>query len=80
MDIFDLLRNIALYIVYPICIVLIGQEIYRYIYMRYVLIDEDDEDDDNNDYREFHEPSIKMCSRCKNPSCSHRIADYVEEE
>ncbi|MCD7889413.1 MAG: hypothetical protein LUG23_05815 [Oscillospiraceae bacterium] len=54
MDIFDLLRNVVVYIVYPICIVVIGSEVYRYIYMHYILIDKEDEDDDYDDYHELH--------------------------
>jgi len=59
---------------YPIFIILIALELHRYIYMRY-LIKEEDEDGD----REFHEPSIEMCSRCRNPNCGHRLADYTED-
>lgn len=55
MGIYDLLRNIAVYIVYPICIIIIAIEIYWYIHIHYIPIDDDDDDDD--DYCEFHEPS-----------------------
>lgn len=70
----DLLYNIFWYCIYPICIVYMGLEFHRYVFTHYFLVD-----DDEDDYNEFHEPSIEMCSRCKNPKCSHRIADYVED-
>lgn len=76
MDIYGLVYNILRYIVYPICIVFVGLEVYRYIWSHYIMeyIDDDDK------YNEFHEPTIEMCSRCKNPDCSHRLADYIEED
>lgn len=85
MDIYDLVRNLLFYVIYPICIIVLGNEVYRYIYMHYMLVDgdddeDDDEDDDNDDdYNEFHEPTIDLCSHCKNPDCSHRLANYIED-
>lgn len=76
MDIYDLARNLLFYIVYPICIIIVANEVYRRIFWKYMM--EEEEEDDDGD-REFHEPSIEMCSRCKNPDCSHRIAEYMEE-
>lgn len=61
------------YFCYPICIIIMALELHRYIYMRYLVEGEDDYD------REFHEPSIEMCSRCCNPNCGHRLADYTED-
>jgi len=66
-----LLINFFQYFCYPICIILIALEFHRYIYMRYLIEKKDD--------YESHEPSIEMCSRCKNSNCSHRIAEYTEE-
>jgi len=71
----DLLYNIFWYCIYPICIVYLGLEFHRYIFWRFIAREEEDDDGD----REFHEPSIEMCSRCKNPNCSHRIAEYMED-
>lgn len=76
MGIYDVVYSILLYIIYPICIVFVGLEVHRYVYTHYVLVDDDDDDE----YNEFHEPTIGMCSRCKNPDCSHRLADYIEED
>jgi len=75
MGIYDLIRNLLVYVIYPLCLIVIGSEIYRLIFLHYILKNEEDEDGD----REFHEPSIEMCSRCKNPNCLHRIAEYTEE-
>lgn len=71
--VYDLIYNIVRYVIYPIGIICAGLEFHRYIFTRYILVDEDEDED-----YESHEPSIEMCSRCKNPDCSHRIADYVE--
>lgn len=89
MDIYDLIYHVIYHVVrhilYPIGIVYAGLEFHRYIYMHYMLVDgdddeDDDEDDDNDDdYNEFHEPTIDLCSRCKNPDCSHRLANYIED-
>jgi len=75
MDIYNLARNLLFYIIYPLCLIVIGNEIYRLIFLYCILENKEDEDDD----REFHEPSIEMCSRCRNPNCSHRLADYTED-
>jgi len=71
----DLLYNIFWYCIYPICIICLGLEFHRYIFWRFMAREEEDDDGD----REFHEPSIEMCSRCRNPNCSHRLADYTED-
>jgi len=76
MDIYNLARNLLVYVVYPICIIIIANEVYRRIFWKYMMEEEEEDDDDD---REFHEPSIEMCSRCKNPHCLHRIAEYMED-
>lgn len=74
MDIYNLARNLLVYAIYPICIIIIANEVYRRIFWKYIM-----EEEEGDDYREFHEPSVEMCSRCKNPNCSHRVAEYVED-
>jgi len=71
MDAFCLLTYFFQYFCYPICIIIIALELHRYIYMRYLIEEKDD--------YESHEPSIEMCSRCKNSNCSHRIAEYTND-
>jgi len=75
MDIYDLIRNLLVYVIYPICIIFLGLEFHNYIFWKHMIKAEEAD----NGEREFHEPSIEMCSRCKNPNCSHRIAEYMED-
>jgi len=46
MDIYDLIRNLLVYVVYPICIIIIANEVYRRIFWKYMMEEEEEEEND----------------------------------